>query len=240
MLSQIIDDKYFKLVKPGLHVFLDFARKTAKNRPLSLPSLVEEVLDDYELIVQNPTIKGTYHYIQPNEAFVMRFLDGSAVYSADVQYLQQISGENMMLAKIRLTGPIRPGQTRSFFRLPYTTNVTLNFTYVAGSLKVNEGVSVDISCTGMLLVTNTKFEAGDKVPLEFKIGIVEYAEAEVLRVERLDKNAAFKYRVALQFLDQNPAQQERIYKHIMAKQLESRKSFLENKPLVTRGELARQ
>ena len=235
MRNQAFNDEYFKLIKPGLRVFFSFTRETT----LSLPNLIEEVLDNRELIAQMPSNAGTYHYIQPNEAFALRFVDGLVTYDADAEYLDRIKKQNMVFAKIRLTSPVRLGRSRSYFRLSYSTNVSLNFTHVMDNLEISEGMTIDISGTGMLLVTNAEFEVGDRVPLEFNIGSVEHVEAEVLRVDRLDKNAAFKYKVALHFLESSPAQQERIHKYLVTKQLESRKSLMSSKPLLTRGDAVR-
>lgn len=212
-------------IKTGIHVSLSIELKGGDGNVtniLSLASVVEEVFDDGCLLIYMPLHHG-YHYPLPKKiSFSMHFTVETTMYVLPVQFLEQVTRDNLVFAKLRRRGAIKPGQRRDCYRLSYSLPLTIEWPGADEKIPPIVGQMIDFSDGGMRFNSDVEIETNRKLKLSFDIGQVETVNCVVLRTERIE-NGNNRYRTAVQFRYKDKAQKRRFYKFIVEKQTEERK-----------------
>lgn len=211
-------------IKTGIHVSLSIEQKGGDgNIPntLSLASVVEEVFNDGCLLIYMPLHHG-YHYPLPKNSFSMYFSIGTTMYELPVQFQEQVTRDNLVFAKLRRRGAIKPGQRRDCYRLSCSLPVTIEWLGADEKEPPIVGQMIDFSDGGVRFGSDVEIEKDKKLTLSFEIGQVETVNCVVLRTERIE-NGNKRYRTAVQFKYKDKAQKRRFYKYIMEMQTEERK-----------------
>lgn len=110
-------------------------------------------------------------------------------------------------------------QRRSYFRLPINLEIIFNILPDATEYK---GMTLDISGGGILLLTKTNLEAGQKLSLRIALPEKEtvYCEAKVVRILQKARTASEDNKVAINFSEINEAKRDKIFRYIFEKQSE--------------------
>ena len=232
------DNRHNDLIKVGMKTLLGFGTKKEGDTEqplLTLTSFVEEVSDKNTILIQWPIHKGEYYHFLPNERFNLRLISDHTVYNVTVKFLNRVVEDNMVYANLQIISPIKSGQLRSCYRLPcfldvFVRDLNEETSDEAEELRVFEGKIRDISTGGMQLLTNEHVKSGEQFILDSDIELIDNINCKVLRTDHCEPSGIYKYKVAIQFINMDTKQQNKLYKYIVKQQLEKRRQLSDNKP----------
>lgn len=208
-------------IKTDMKINIDLAHSVDENgkRGLTLNSVVEQVVDEHTLIIQMPIYKMAYYPLYYKEEFMIQFTTEHSVFSVPARFLGKLKRGGLTFAKVELIGPVRSGQKREFYRLPCSIPTMLGRVNEDGDVAYSKCSSQNISCGGMLLLTNEAVVPNEIIKLKFDIGTVETAYAKVIRMES-SRGKVYKYKCSANFIDLSYEQERKLNKFITAKLLE--------------------
>lgn len=210
-------------IQAGMKVtlFVTQTKEEGVTTLLPLTSIVEELTDQEEILIQIPTHRG-YNFPLPREPVVMRFSIEANLYALQVRYEGRIERDSFTFARMKRLGPIVRHQMREHFRLLCSLPVTIERKITDGKQTKSHagtGYALDISESGMMLSTDEAVCQDEKLTVSFDIGTQETLDCLVLRVDR-DPLEEGRSRAGLKFIFRYKSQQSRIYKYVLRMQTE--------------------
>ena len=195
---------------------------------LSLSSVVEEVESDGCLLVQMPIHKGAHYLLPRDKPLLVYSFIKQRMFSFRAQFQGPVKRENFLFAKLRPMSVLLPSQRRNCYRLQTSLPVAIDRLIVNDygdtERTRNIGQMINISDSGMLLVTNENIHAGEGMTIHFDLQIpgldrMETVSSKSLRSERI-YGALYKYKIAVKFMNVGKGQRDFLYKYIVGKQRE--------------------
>ncbi|MCL1829104.1 MAG: flagellar brake protein [Oscillospiraceae bacterium] len=205
---------------------------------LLLKSIVEEVTDDGCLLVQAPTYQGYYYNLPRYEPFTVFFITTTGKHVLNVRFLERISHDNLQLVVLQKLGFAEKFQLRNCYRLPISARVKIVPVLPEEEGKADElpftviGQTKDLSDGGMLVTTPEFFEKGMKIHITLELDKPETIDATVIRTTE-GIHSRYKYDAAIKMDHTDMRQENRIYKYIVKKQIESKQT--KKRPLIAKS-----
>jgi len=219
-------------IKPDMKILLELEQTDGTGGVIRITagSYIEEITADDCVLIKMPVHNRYYCALPQGKPIPAYLFTRSRMYSGTMQFLERVVRSNLIYAKMRKLSDIKANQRRDCFRLKCDLPVS------AERLPVNEdeklppiqGQIMNLSDGGAAFLTNETVTAGEILVITFDIGTVETVEAKVLISEQAEA-AKLKFSVSVRFIHKCRQQKSRIYKYIMAQQLEIlRKAATEN------------
>lgn len=186
---------------------------------------LQEVLDDGDLVVLQPTVKGVPVRTRQDEPARFTFCRPDGVYLFEALLLSTFVKANLLLCRCRPVSEISKIQRREYYRLPITLDVLIESSgEKTAERKCFKCKTIDISENGVQLSCLTGFEKGTVFDMKIKLSRMETIEVtgEVLSCEPpLNRNEP--YRMVLVFGENAVRIKARLRRYIFSQQIINRK-----------------
>jgi len=194
---------------------------------------VDGVLEDGTLFVSVPTHRGLPLPARRGMTFQILYYRYNGKFSISAEVTDVLTEGSVKIMVIKLSGDTCKQQHREYFRLPVSLDAIV-YSFPNGDLPEpedtdtqiteNSAVLIDISVTGALIDTNIKYNLGEHIILETRLGWPRrdsppiQLESTVARTADCDDDSEHN-RIGLRF-HRNAAIQSQLGKYIMEKQRE--------------------
>ncbi|MDR2167431.1 MAG: flagellar brake protein [Clostridiales bacterium] len=215
-------------IKEGMRILIevdapDTDEATGENHTVSLSSIVEDVIDDRDFVIQMPMYKN-YNYPLPRDRPITVFVfTDTRMFSLAIRYMEPLRAAGIEYAKVRRVSELTPSQRRECYRLEST--LPINVVRVPrdenADLVITKSQIINLSDGGILFTTDDDFELGDEIILTIDLNEEEENTwGEVIRTESTWGVGIYKHRVTAKFNHKDPRQKERFYRYIVEQQRE--------------------
>lgn len=196
------------------------------GKKVFLASRIEAIEERYMLIA-TPIRRGIPLLLPSGSPIVVQFRKGNTFFSFESEIMGRYLRPIPLWMIKKPVSIYRVPQKRSSVRLPI--NLPVQYQYLdRDDDSLYEGVTIDISATGILFSSAQSCDWGEKLKVDLFLGkdnIISSA-AKVVRTE--DKGGLTRYRIAVEFEDMPEIERDRIFKFMFDKQREwIRKVILE-------------
>ncbi len=231
-------DEHVEKLTEGTRVSVDIRifDEEGNRKPLSLPSVIEEVYPDGFFLIRPPEYQGAVYPLPRDEMLLVYFVaerkrkESSEMFVIPARFVERIERESAVYAKLEPLGNIEPSQRRGCYRLPLSITASLRRTEGTGQPPF-DGRMVNFSDGGVLIDTNELLTEKERITLAFSIGQHETVDGVVLRTETIESEKEnYPFRAAIEFVNASKEQKERFYQFVKEKQIERASESRESAP----------
>ncbi len=189
---------------------------------LNFASKIEDLVDD-NIIISMPMQSNRIFYTHIDEIIRLFFPKKDSLYCADCVVIGK-TYKPVPVLKLKMLGNPYKNQRRDYFRLDLSTKIRVK---LPSTQDVINGVTLNLSGSGALIVSDCSFNKGDIV--EVKIPAVSddlLLKAEVVRCQTDFTRKVKPYSIAMKYIEINERQRDIIIKFLLREQRRLRKKGL--------------
>lgn len=171
--------------------------------------------DDY-YILENPT-KNTKAvlFLEGSKMTMSYLVENKNMNSFEVELISKFKDENIPLLKFKRISDISKIQRRNYYRLDISMYVILR---KEDDILFEETNTLNLSGGGMKIITKQKFEVGDTVLIDFKMGDIENnLRGKIVKIDKAEGNSNH---ISVEFLRLKESKRNEIIRFIFKKQRE--------------------
>lgn len=186
---------------------------------------VQDLLDDDQFIVSQPTVKLIPLVINANDSVRFTFFRPNGIYMFQAELVERVKKGNLSLCIFKATSAIEKKQRRYGYRLPIILQLTVKTIAENDEKEIEyKAKTVNISEKGILFSCFKFFEKGTKLMVNLILEKFDQLllQAEVVRCEPPEQKTD-PYLIAVQFCNCSKSDQMHIGRYILKRQIFERK-----------------
>ena len=201
-----------------------------KNNDFCVRTKLQDVLDEKQFVVLQPTVKGIPLRADEDELLQFSFYRPSGVYTFYARMKETFIQEGIVLCKFIMVSKVKKTQRREAYRLP----IVLDVVVTAGDKdqeKQYKGKTVNLSEKSVLISCFSVFPVGTKVTVTILLTDFERLtlHARVLRRDEPIKKSE-PYGIVLLFEDCTNKERSYISRYILKEQIIARRKRFQKSP----------